>query len=326
MTVLSRRGLLRAAPLAAAFTLGGALARPARAGQVLRMGYQKGETILVAAKAAGTLERRFGPLGWDVTWTEFQYGPPMLEAMRTGAIDFGAVGDTPPVFVQAGHGDLVYVAGQQTGSEAVLLPPGSAIRTLAELKGKRVAFSRGSAAHWLLLRALEKAGLHYDQIQPVMLGPADAGAAFETGAVDAWSIWDPYYALFEARPGVRTLATDQDLGGMDTFVMGRGAFVRDNPAVAAGLVAALRETGDWARAHRAAVADTMAASTGLDRAAVGRMIARAPLTVTFMTPALTARQQHVADVFQSLRLIPAPIQVADVVWQPPGAADTHRPA
>jgi sulfonate transport system substrate-binding protein len=99
--------------------------RPARAGTVLRMGFQKGEPILIAIKASRTLETLFAPLGWDVTWTEFQFGPPMLEAMRVGSIDVGAVGDTPPIFAQAGKADLLYIAAQRSGAQAVLLPSGS---------------------------------------------------------------------------------------------------------------------------------------------------------------------------------------------------------
>ena len=105
----------------------------------------------------------------------------------------------------------------------MLLPPGSKIQTLADLRGKRVAFGRGSSAHNFLLMVLEKAGLRYDDIEPIGLGPADAGAAFERGAIDAWSIWEPYTSLFVTRPGVRTLTTNRDIGEQYAFIMGNGA-------------------------------------------------------------------------------------------------------
>ena len=152
-------------------------------------------------------------------WIEFQFGPPMLEAMRVNAVDIGAVGDTPPVFAQAAHGDLLYIAAQRSGGQAILVPPGSTLQTLHDLKGRKVAFGRGSSAHNLTLAALEKAGLTYDDIQPIYLGPADAGAAFERGAIDAWTIWDPYYALFETRPGVRVLAKWTDITEQNSFFM-----------------------------------------------------------------------------------------------------------
>jgi sulfonate transport system substrate-binding protein len=290
--------------------------RTARAANTLRMGFQKGEPILVAMKAAKTLETQLAPLGWDVTWVEFQFGPPMMEAMRVGSIDVGAVGDTPPIFAQAARGNLVYIAGQRAGAQGVLLPAGSKIQTIQELKGKKLAFGRGSSAHSLALKVLEKADLTYDQIEPVYLGPADASAAFERGAIDAWSIWDPYYALFENRPGVRTLITDSDVGGQNSFFMARTGFTKDSPAITAKVVDAFIQTGAWARTHRGEMADMLASSTGMDRAAVGRAVDRSPFEIKFMDETLTQSQQDVANRFRALNLIPADIQVSSIVWHP----------
>jgi NitT/TauT family transport system substrate-binding protein/sulfonate transport system substrate-binding protein len=307
MTSLFRRGLIAAALALPAI-------HPARAANTLRMGFQKGEPILLALKAAQTLEKTLQ--GWDISWTEFQFGPPMMEAMRVGGIDIGAVGDTPPIFAQAARGKLVYIAGQRAGGQAVLLPNGSKIQTIQDLKGKKLAFGRGSSAHSLALKVLEKAGLTYDQIEPVYLGPADAAAAFEKGAIDAWSIWDPYYALFQDRPGVRTLITDADVGGQNSFFMARNGFTKDNPAIAARIVDAFIQTGAWARGHRGEMAGMLAASTGMDRAAIGKAVDRAPFEIKFMDQELTQSQQQVANRFRALNLIPTDIQIASIVWKP----------
>ena len=172
--MILRRRLLAALPAIGTATAV-ASAAPSK---LLRVGYQKGEPLLLAAKQNRSLEALLNPLGIDVQWVEFQFGPPMLEAMRVGAVDLGAVGDTPPVFAQAAHGDLLYIAAQRSGGQAILAPPGSALETLHDLKGKKVAFGRGSSAHNLTLAALEKVGLTYADIQPIYLGPADAGPAF----------------------------------------------------------------------------------------------------------------------------------------------------
>src|SRR4051794_14019257 len=188
------------------------LLRPARAAaKAVRFGFQKGEPVLMAAKANGDFDKVFGPKGISIEWVEFQFGPPMLEAMRVGSIDVGIVGDTPPIFAQAAKGDLLYIAAGRGAPQSILLPPTSSIQTLQELKGKKIAFGRGSSAHNFLLLVLEKAGLRYEDIQPVALGPADAGAAFSQGAIDAWSIWEPYSSLFNNRPGVRTLTTNKEI-------------------------------------------------------------------------------------------------------------------
>ena len=198
---LNRRTLL-----AAGLALPAVGARAAGA-KTVRVGIQKGEPVLMAARENKDLEKLLSPKGISVEWIEFQFGPPLLEAMRVGGIDVGAVGDTPPVFAQAAHGDLLYIGSIQGAPQSILLPTGSQIRTIADLKGKKIAFGRGSAAHNMTLMTLEKAGLRYDQIQPIYLGPADASAAFERCSIDAWTIWEPYASLVNNRPGIRTLTT-----------------------------------------------------------------------------------------------------------------------
>ena len=112
--MISRRHLFAALP-AIGFAATRASAAPSK---LVRVGFQKGEPILLAAKQNHSLETLLNPLGIDVQWVEFQFGPPMLEAMRVNAIDIGAVGDTPPVFAQAARGDLLYIAAQRAGGQA----------------------------------------------------------------------------------------------------------------------------------------------------------------------------------------------------------------
>jgi sulfonate transport system substrate-binding protein len=309
MMTLNRRHLLTAAMVLPAIGVRAADSK------TLRMGFQKGEAILMAAKANQVLEKLLAPKGYGVQWVEFQFGPPMLEAMRVGSIDFGAVGDTPPVFAQAAHGDLRYVAAQRAGKQAILLPAGSTIKTLADLKGKKLAFGRGSSAHNFAVMVLEKAGLRYNEVEPVYLGPADAGAAFERGAIDAWSIWDPYYALFENRPGVRTLTTNAEIGEQNSFFIANGGFVRANEALTSTLVDEFTRTAAWARDHNNEVADLLAGATGMQLDVMRRVIGRDPFVVLRMDDALIQSQQKVADRFRALGLVPVDIKVSDIVWR-----------
>jgi sulfonate transport system substrate-binding protein len=268
----------------------------------------------MAARAYKDIETALAPRGIGVEWIEFQFGPPMLEAMRVGSIDIGAVGDTPPVFAQAAHADLRYVAANRGAPQSILLPSGSSIRTLADLKGKELAFGRGSSAHNFTLMVLEKAGLAYGDIEPVYLGPADAGAAFERGAIDAWSIWEPYASLFVTRPGVRTLTTNAEIGEQYGYVMGNGAFVRANPALTATVVEVLTTTADKARAHPAEIAVVLAGATGIAQDVWTRALATDPFQVQPMTDELTRGQQKVADRFRSQGLVPVDVKVSDIVW------------
>jgi aliphatic sulfonates family ABC transporter substrate-binding protein len=306
---INRRHLLAAALAMPAITARAATAK------TLRVGFQKGEPVLMAAKANNDLETLLGPKGISVEWIEFQFGPPMLEAMRVGSIDIGAVGDTPPIFAQAAHGDLLYVAANSGAPQSILLPAGSKIQTLADLKGKKLAFGRGSSAHNFTLMVLEKAGLRYDEIEPLYLGPADAGAAFERGAIEAWSIWEPYTSLFATRPGVRTLTTNKEIGEQFGYFMGNGPFVRANPGLTATVVQAFTATAERANAHHEEVAAVLAGSTGIKQDVWTRALERDPFQLQPMNDDLARGQQKVADRFRAVGLVPMDIKVSDIVWR-----------
>ena len=173
----------------------------------LRIGYQKSAVNLVILKQQGVLEKRFP--GTRVSWLEFPAGPQLLEALSVGSLEFGLTGDSPPVFAQAAGKDLLYVGAEppKPDSSALLVLKDSPLRTLPDLKGRRIAVQKGSSAHYLLVKAVERAGLQWADIQPVYLAPADARAAFERKSVDAWAIWDPFYAATELAIQPRVLAT-----------------------------------------------------------------------------------------------------------------------
>jgi sulfonate transport system substrate-binding protein len=267
-------------------------------------------------KSLGLLEKRLPSS--KVTWVEFPAGPQLLEALALGSVDFGATGDAPPVFAQAANKDLFYVGAEppKPDSSALLVKPESSIRALADLKGRRVALQKGSSAHFLLVQAVKKAGLQWADIQPVYLPPADARAAFERGAVDAWVIWDPYYAAAEIDGQVRVLATSRGLTGNNTFYLASRTLTGSEPTLRA-LFAALSETDAHVQANRKDTAQRFAEFAGLGLATVHRFLERRqPSPVGPLTPALVAEQQRVADSFLQLGLIPRPIRVADIVWQP----------
>jgi aliphatic sulfonates family ABC transporter substrate-binding protein len=309
---LSRRALLAAPALLPGF--GRAHAEPAK---IVRVGTQKGAGLLVAEQQQRGLETALNPLGVEVKWVEFQFGPPMLEAMRAGAIDIGAVGDTPPIFSQAAHGDLLYVAATPGSIHGILVPPGSPIQTLADLRGKRVAFGRGSSAHSMTVAAVEKAGLAWSDIVPVGLPPADAAAAFERGAIDAWTIWDPYYALYQGRPGVRVLAESPSITKQFSFFLAAREFAETNPTLTAKALADFCRVDEWARNHRPELARLIADGTGIAYDAVLRAQNRASFGVEPVGPQHIQAQQTTADRFRQLGLIPEKIDVAALVWHWP---------
>ena len=309
--MLPRRVLLAAGLVAALGT-----SPAAAAARQLRIGYQKSGSLALTRRQ-GVIEAALRPVGATVTWTEFPAGPPIMEALSAGAIDIGYAGDAPPIFAQASGSELLYAAATPGGSNAaILLPPGSTLQALGELKGRRVAFARGSSAHNLVVAALETVGLTPSDMQPVHLAPSDAAAAFRSGAMDAWAIWDPYYAVAEAQPGVRVLARSADIAPENTFLLVSRAAARANPELVGLAIHALGESGAWAEAHRDALAQVLSDTTGVPLETMRRAVARAHYGFTPMDTGIVAEQQAVADRFRRLRLIPAQIVVADAIWHP----------
>src|ERR1700710_2777490 len=231
--------ITRRAIVAGALLLASLAAAPAQAQEKpteIRIGTQKGG-FFPAVRQRHTVEDAFKPLGISIKWVDFQFGPPLLEAINAGAVDFGFVGDSPPIFAQAGGARIRYVAAVRSdgNTQAIIVPQDSPIKTLADLKGKRIAFGKGSSAHNLLVASLEKAGLGWSDITPASLAPADATAAFIKGSVDAWSIWGPYLALAELKENARVIAYDKDGHKPNAFYIAGSDFVDKHPALVAKL-------------------------------------------------------------------------------------------
>ena len=287
------------------------------ADKLFRIAYQKGAVNLVLLKERGTIEERLKPQGWSVTWAEFPAGPQLLEALNVGAADFGEVGDTPPIFAQSAGADIVY-AGREAPSprnEAILVPKDSPIKTITDLKNKKIALAKGSSVHNLLLRALEANGLAYGDVQPVFLTPADARAAFESGAVGAWAIWDPYYAAVEIDLGARTVVNGEGLVAAVGFFIAARSFAEENPKVLETALAVLGDIDLWLNAHPSEAAAEMSPRLGLPAAVLQRGFERTPLGAAPVDAATLAEQQKIADAFAKLGLIPKPINVRDAAWK-----------
>jgi sulfonate transport system substrate-binding protein len=297
---------------------GGTLTTAHAEDKVVHIGFQKyGKLVLLKNK--GTLEGKLKALGFSVTWTEFPSGPPLLEAINAGAIDFGNTGEAPPIFAQAARVPFVYVAYEPPAprGEAILVPKDSALKSVADLKGKKVALNKGSNVHYLLVKALEKAGVKYAEIQPVFLAPADARAAFERGSVDAWAIWDPFLAAAEAATGARELSDGTGIVANTQFYLGSRAFVDANARVLDVVLTELREVDGWARGDIGAVAIQLSPSIGIPAPTLEVALKRQSYGIKPIDAAAIAEQQKIADAFDKLGLLPRPIKVSDAVRSSP---------
>lgn len=293
----------------------GLTGRTARADdKVLRIGFQKYGTLTLL-KGKGGLDEKLKPLGFTVTWTEFPAGPQLLEALNVGAVDFGTTGEAPPIFAQAAGAPLLYVGHEPPAptGEAIITQKDSPLKTVADLKGKRVALNKGSNVHYLLVRALEANGIAYKDIETVFLPPADARAAFEKGAVDAWAIWDPFLAAAEAATGARTLANGTGLVSNHQFYLSEQKFAAANPAVIDALLASLYEIGEWAKAGPEQAARELSPVVGIPVPILTVAVGRQGYGVKPLSAEVVTEQQKIADTFFGLGLIPRQLSIADVV-------------
>ena len=285
--------------------------------KMVRIGFQKyGKLVLL--KSQGSLEQKLKPLGYRVSWTEFPSGPPLLEALNVGAIDFGVAGETPPIFAQAAGAPLVYLAYDPPApqGEAILVPKDSTLKSVADLKGKKVALNKGSNVHYLLVKALEKAGLKYADIQPVFLAPSDALAAFSRGSVDAWVIWDPYEAAAEVSTGARILADGTGLVANYQFYFASKNFLASDAKAVDVALEALNETDAWTKSNIQAVAEQLSPSVGLAASVLAVSLRRESYGILPISDEVIASQQRIADTFLRLGLVPKAVTVADAQRKP----------
>jgi sulfonate transport system substrate-binding protein len=288
--------------------------------KTVRIGYQKSSTLITLLKTEGTLEKKFAPLGVNISWHEFTSGLPLLEALNVGSIDFSAdVADTVPVFALAAGAKIVYVAQEAPSptAQAILVPKDSPIKTIADLKGKKVAFAKAAGAHYLIISALNKAGLSFKDITPAYLSPADGRAAFEKGAVDAWVVWDPFVAAVQRQSQVRVIADGS--GGVadyQRYYLASTAFADTQPKLVNLLYGELVRAGKWVKQKPKEAAAILAPTWGLDVPTVEAANARRSYEVRPVTPTALRELQRIADTFYDEKLLPRRVNVFDTpTWK-----------
>ncbi|MFB4269748.1 aliphatic sulfonate ABC transporter substrate-binding protein [Nonomuraea sp. GTA35] len=281
---------------------GGEPSQATESGQPLRVGYQRfGALTLVKARGATP----------GVTWSLFESGPAVTEALKAGSIDVGYTGEAPPIFAAAGRTDfrIISTSAEVPQGEAVLVKEDSGITSFEDLKGRSIALNKGSNVNWLLVRLLEKHGMTIKDVNVKYLKPAEGRPAFDNGQVDAWIIWDPYFALAE-RPGVKVLADATGLAGNREYLLASPEALEAKSAQIKRLLQQLREATDWGIAHPEERARLLAPELKIPEDVAKRALARSARPVAPVTPEIGAELQRIADGFAALALIPGKVDIA----------------
>ena len=312
MPAITRRALSASLFVAAAFSV---LPLQTQAAEELKIGYQK-TGLPVIARQQGVIEKALEAKGVKVSWVEFTAGPPLVEALNVGSINVGWTGDAPPIFGQAAGSAIVYVAALPSNGkgEAIFTKPESGIKSVTDLKGKKVGVGKGTSAHNLLVAALEKNGLKFSDIEVVYLSPADASAAFASDKIDAWAVWDPFYAIAETRYKPVTLARTSDVLAVSTYFLANRDYAKSNADTINITIDALGEAAKWSAANRDKVAAALHEVTGVPLEAQTLAANRSEFGITRIDDKIVASQQETADRFYRLGLIPKQISIKDAVW------------
>jgi sulfonate transport system substrate-binding protein len=277
----------------------------------LNIGDQAGSGSEALLTAAGLINK----LPFKAHWSDFTSGPPMLQAMGSGSIDIGGVGDAPPVFEASAGGQIAVVSALQTdvNGGALLVPQNSPIHSVAQLKGKDIAVAQGSSANYHLLAILTKAGLTIKDVTPDYLQPAEGQAAFASGHVAAWDVWSPFIEQAEAQDHARVLVNSSTIGQTYSFEVASRAAL-SNPAKAAAIrdyLKLLDQAYTWAGTHQSAWASTWAKATGLPLSVMTQAVKDDVDTPEPITPAVISSEQSVSNAFTSAGLIPSHVDFND---------------
>lgn len=313
----TRRSLLAGLAAAALVTP----LRAARAATTLRIGYQRSSTLIALLRQNGNLEKALAPLQTGLSWHEFTSGLPIMEALNAGQIDVSAdVADTVPIFAQAAGARITYIAQEAPSpdAQAILVPEASPAKAVADLRGKRVAVTKGAGSHYLLLAALAEAGMTFKDITPAYLTPADGRAALTSGGVEAWVAWDPFLSAARQQSGARVLRDGAGLSLYKRYYLAADPYVAANGPVLAALFGQLAETGAWVKAQPDEAAARLAPLWKIEPEVILRANARRSYKVEPVTRAGLSEQQTIADTFRAEGLLPRPVDASALaIWEPP---------
>lgn len=278
------------------------------------VGYQKADPVDIS-RQRGELAKKMKAKGYQVVFKEFQDGAALMTALKSGSIDYARLGDTPPVVNQAAGMDLVYVgagASKENGT-GVLVKQNGSIQQLADLKGKRIAYAKGTAAQFMIIQALKQAGLSTSDVTLVNMDQSAASVAFAKGKVDAWVTWDPYTATAQKQQNAKLLITAKGLAKNRDFVVSTRQYAKANPTVTKLFLQYLGEDMTWANANKAKVSTMLSKTLRLSKAITNLVVKRRSFSFSAVTSAIVKEQQTIADVFYQAGLIDKQINVGQAL-------------
>jgi sulfonate transport system substrate-binding protein len=285
------------------------------------------------SKVLSQLTGVFDKAPYKVSFARFTYGPPLVQAAASGDIDLGSVGDVPPITGAATEYGFSVVGvahyiNTKIPDEDIIVPKGSPIHTIQQLKGKKIAVPEGSSANGLVLLALKSVGLTPGDVQLDFLSPAAGATAFESGKVDAWAIWNPQVSL-AVQQGARIIAK-----GLPPIDQSSNYYVAPNRDLTGPRRAALTDLFErlaaeftWADRHPAAYAEALSQEDTISLADARAVVPASEIYIAPVKPSDIQAEQALSDAFFEAGQIKKQVNISQVVQSilPPGYNSLHVP-
>ncbi|HJE97133.1 MAG TPA: aliphatic sulfonate ABC transporter substrate-binding protein [Ligilactobacillus acidipiscis] len=279
------------------------------------IGYQAGDEIDIA-KLRGSFVKKMKAKGYAVSFREFQNGSAMMQALASGKIDYGRVGDTPPVSALAAGTKLTFVGagGTRPLGSGIVVTKKSKIKKASDLEGKKIAYTRGTSSQYMVLKTLKKLGLTKNDVQLVNMDTNSAALAFAKGKVDAWATWDPYVSKAELKQQAKLIVSGSDVGVQNrNFLVSPTSFASKHQELNSLVIKYLGEDMQWANAHTTSLTKKLAASLDLDKDVVQRMLERRTFAMQKMSQRAVKEEQAISNLFYSQKIIKKKVQISPYV-------------
>ena len=283
----------------------------------VRIGYQKNGTTLLL-KGNGQLESRLNDLGYTVEWAEFNTASSILEALNSGAIDFANAGDAPSIMALSKGMNFKYIASENSApqGEGILVKDDGTINSIEQLKGKKIAYNQASIAEYLLVSALASVNLTLDDVESVILSPADANIAFENGDVDAWVVWDPYMTISENK-GNKILTTGEGHVELRSFYFAADKFISSDKEAVKAYVEELAKVGEVIDKDSSEAASLLEENTGIASEIWTTSLGRRSSKATYMDESALRDLQKLNDDLYRIQLITSNVEnIENYIWKP----------
>ncbi len=243
--------------------------------ETVTIGYQKADPVDIA-RQHGELIKKMKAKGYQVVFKEFSDGAALMTALKSGAIDYARVGDTPPVTAKAAGTDIALIADGATKEygSGILVGKNSQITNLKQLKGKTIAYQKGTAAQYLIIQALKKAGLSTNDVKLVNMDQSSASVAFAKGSVDAWVTWDPYTATAQVNQGAKLLTNGTGLAKNRDFLISTQNYAKTHTALSKLMTTYINDDMTWANNHHTQLIAMLSKTLKLSDAVIQKMVER----------------------------------------------------